>query len=271
MSILTQTNQFRKATPQPTSIITSADVNSVEINELRKQKEELLKQKAELEQSLALQTALQASRKIQSQHDKVEALKAKVQPDDKSGVSIIRNMPTNNDLMENSMLAILNAKRESKGLPAFASYGDAMNAPSNIPDPKPMERISLVPTTKIDPVTPLDKLAELWLDYEQRPLRADCPVYQIVSGSYFIAYNKSRAYVQKMNGEVAILVFGDNLYGDMALMSIIPNESFRDISRSEFDSIVKSKPSYKDLFLAFSKFRNCQNVYLPMENVVQIW
>ena len=74
-----------------------------------------------------------------------------------------------------------------------------------------------------------------------------------------------------MNGEVNILVVGDNLYGDMALMSIIPNKSFRDLTKAEFDSIVRSKPSYCDLFKAFSKFRNCQNVYLDMNNSIPVW
>jgi hypothetical protein len=263
-------NQFRKvATPQPTDIISSTDVNSAEINELRKEKDELLKQKADLEQSLALQ----ASRKIQSEHDKTEAFKSKVQPveQDKTGITIHRNTLTQADLVECQMLAILNANRTNKGLPPFKDYDSYLGsfAPASA---QPLSSTSIVPTTKIDPVTPLDKIAELWLDFEGRPLKAGGQVWQIVNGGYYIGWNTSRCYIQKTEtNEVNILVLGDTQYGDSSLMSMIPNKSFRDLTRTEVDNIIAGKPSYKDLFKVYSKLRNLQNVYIDVKNALPVW
>ena len=170
------------------------------------------------------------------------------------------------------MLAVLNAERERKGQKPFESYKQYLASFSDTPVPMTGNKVSIVSTTGTDPVTPLDKLAELWLDYEGRPLKAEGDVYQIVNGKYFLCWNKSRCYVQRVDtNEVSILVTGDRLYGDCALMSIIPNKSFRDLTRAEFDSIIKGKPTYKDLFKAYSKFRNCQNVYLDIKNALPIW
>jgi hypothetical protein len=276
MSISTAVgNQFRKvATPQPSNIISAADVSSPEINELRKINEQLKAQVADKQKELADNLALQESRLIQSQHDKAEALKAKVQSveQDTSGISIVRNNLTQSDLIECQMLAILNAKRVSTGQQPYKDYTEYLNSFIDTPAPITAERISIVPTTKNDPVTPLDKLAELWLDYEGRPLKANGDVYQIVNGGYYLCWNKSRCYIQKTEtSDVNILVIGDTQYGDSILMAMIPNKSFRDLTRAEVDNIIKGKPSYKELFKVYSKLRNFQNVYLDVKNALPVW
>ena len=103
MSISTTAkNQFRKvATPQAT-IVSSADVNSSEIETLRKANADLKQQVETKQKELENAIALQAARKIQAEHDRAEFIKSKVQAveQDKTGVSIVRNMPTKEDLVE---------------------------------------------------------------------------------------------------------------------------------------------------------------------------
>jgi hypothetical protein len=233
---------------------------------------DLKKQKSELEQTLTLL----AARKVQSEHDKAEAIKQHTNiADDGTHVSIVRNNPSNLDIAECSMLAILNAKQVRKGLAPFKNYsvylGDG-TPPEITPDPLTLGKRSVVPTTKVDPVTPLDKLAELWLDYEGRPLRAEGDVYLIVNGGYYIGWNKSRCYIQKQDdNNLNVLVAGDRLYGDSSVMQIIPNKSFRDLTRAEVDNIIKGKPTYSDLFKVYSKFQNWQNVCIDITKAQAVW
>ena len=271
MSITKQMrNQLLTPKVQP-AIISSSQVNSPEIEALRKANAELKQQVETKQKELESNLALQAARKIQADHDRAESIKAKQQAPDKTGISIVRNNPTNADMVEAGMLAILNAKREREGLRPVKSYMDYLASFQDTPAKPDANKISIVPNTGVDPVTPLDKLVELSLDYSGRPLKAQCEVYQVVNGGYFVAYNKFRCYIQKLNKEVNILVQGDTLYGDMSLMSIIPNKSFRDLTRGEFDNIIKSKPTYADLFMVYSKFRNCQNVQLDTKNALPVW
>ena len=104
-------------------------VSSTAINELRKMNAELKAQveakNQELDQALSIETA----RKVQAAHDKAEAIKSKVSPqDDKTGVSIIRNGITNQDIAEAGMLCILNAERNRKGLEPYKSYAEYLDA-----------------------------------------------------------------------------------------------------------------------------------------------
>ena len=162
------------------------------------------------------------------------------------------------------MLQILNAKRVSKGLAPFKNYSDYIA-------PVKTEFITQA-NNKSDPVTPLNKLGDESLDFGGQPLKANGNVYHIISGGYYVAWNKSRCYIQKQEtSEVDILVHGDTLYGESALMSMIPNKSFRDLTRMEVDSIVSGKPSYKSLFMAYSKLRNFQNVTIDTLNALPIW
>jgi hypothetical protein len=252
----------------PASQLTT--VSSKEIKELQAENAELQAKKNELEATLSLQ----AARKVQSDHDKSKAdairLKLEAVEDDKTGISIHRNTLTKADLMECQMLAILNEKRTNKGLVPYKDY-DAYLAAQEPASAKPLPSKSLVPTTKSDPLTPLEKIAELSLDYAGRPLQAAGQVYNIVSGGYFVCYNVSRCYIQKANGEVNILVRGDTLYGDSSVMQMIPNKSFHDLTRAEFDNIIKSKPTYAELFQVYSKFRNCQNVVIDTNNAQAVW
>jgi hypothetical protein len=224
-----------------TTIATSKQLakDAKELVEAQTLNTELKKQKSELEQTLTLQ----AARKVQSEHDKEQAKEHF--KDDKTGISIVRNNPSNLDLMEGSMLAILNAKQVAKGLEPFKNYSEYLGdgtLPEIAPDPLTLGKRSVVPTTKVDPVTPLDKLAELWLDYEGRPLRAEGDVYLIVNGGYYIGWNKSRCYIQKQDdNNLNVLVAGDRLYGDSSVMQIIPNKSFRDLTRAEVDNITKAQ------------------------------
>jgi BMFP domain-containing protein YqiC len=230
--------------------------------QLRKDNEALTQKKNELEERLTLQ----AARKVQSEYDKALAAQAK---EDNSGVSITRNVLTQADLIEVQMLAIVNNKRASKGLEPFKDYAAYLASF----EPTTLGQKINPPSEKVDPVTPLDKLIEQMYDAnEGRPVKAQGEVYQVVSGGYYIGWNKSRAYIQKVDtGGVSILVHGDTLYGDSALMSIIPNKSFRDLTRAEVDNILKGKPSYKDLFKAYSKLQNYQNVYLDTKNALPVW
>jgi hypothetical protein len=167
------------------------------------------------------------------------------------------------------MLAIVNSKRVNKGLEPFKDYASYLASF----EPTTLGQKVNPPTEKVDPVCPLDKLIEQMYDAnEGRPVRAQGEVYQVVSGGYYIGWNKSRAYIQKaVTNDVNILVAGDRLYGDCSLMSIIPNKSFRDLTRAEVDNIIKGKPSYKDIFKAYSKFTNYQNVYLDTKTALPVW
>lgn len=249
---------------------------SASINELRQLNADLRKQIAEkqkeLDQTLQDKLTLDNARKVQAEYDKLEAAKAKEKANDKTGISIVRNTLTKADLAEVQILAILNAEQTRKGLKSYSNYDDYLATYTDTPMTQPSTRISIVPATNNDPVTPLDKIVEASLDYAGRPLQAAGEVYLIVSSGYYVAWNRSRCYVQKQDSDaVNILVAGDRLYGELTTMAIIPNKRFRDLTRAEFDSIVKGKPAYNDLFKAFSKTQNFQNVQLNTRNAVPVW
>jgi hypothetical protein len=249
------------------------NVRTDSTSELNKLKAELDRSKAELAQkkeALEKVLTLEAARKVQSEHDKAEALKQKVAEQDNSGVSIIRNGLTQADLVEVQLLAIVNNKRVSKGLLPFNSYSEYLAVYDN---PATLGQKINPPAEKVDPVAPLDKLIEQRYDADEgRPVKAQGEVYLIATQGYYIGWNRSRAYIQKVESdEVNILVAGDRLYGDSSVMTIIPNKSFRDLTKAEVDNIVKAKPAYKDLFKAYSKFQNYQNVYLDTQKSVAVW
>ena len=233
------------------------------IEEARQLNQDLRNNKSEMEHNLSLQSA----RKIQGEHDRAEAIKAKT---DKTGVSIMRNGLTNENIVESAMLSLLNQKQTAKGLPTFKSYSEYIGM--NDLTATPYNDNSIVPTTTNDPVTPLDKIVEASLDYAGRPLLAGGEVFHIVSGGYYVAWNRSRCYLQNEDtNEINILVVGDRLFGELSTMAVIPNKSFRDLTKPEFDSIVSGKPAYKDLFKVFSKTQNFQNVQLNLKNTLPVW
>jgi hypothetical protein len=227
----------------------------------------LLEKKSELEHRLTLQE----SRKVQSEHDRTQAVKAKV-AEDKTGISIIQNTIGTADVAEMAMLSILNAKQVAKGLEPFKNYQSYLGVcPADQSTPI-QEDNCIVPSTKNDPLTPLDKIVAASYDYNGRPLLAAGDVYHIVAGGYYIGWNRSRCYVQNPNtNEINILVSGDRLYGDACTMAIIPNKSFRDLTRAEFEGIVNAKPAYNKLFRVFSKTQNFQNVQLNIKAAVPVW
>lgn len=247
---------------------------SAELTDEQKLNKELHQQVEAKKKELESALTLQAARKVQSEHDKITAAKAKAQPEhDTTSLSIVRNTVTSEDMIEAAMLSILNAKRATRGLEPFKSYAAYLGIDETpAPPATPGNQISIVPTTTNDPVTPLDKIVELSLDYAGRPLAAAGDVYLIAAQGYYIGWNTSRCYIQKAsNSEVNILVAGDRLYGELTTMAIIPNKTYRDLTKAEFDSIVQGKPAYNDLFKVFCKTQNFQNVHLNTRNAIPVW
>ena len=183
---------------------------------------------------------------------------------DNDGITVNTKPVTNADMVEAAMLHILNSKLIEQGKPTYKSYSDYINPPKNY--------VVNQEEKNIDPVTPLNKIEAEALDFGGQPLKAKGEVYHIVSGGYYIGFNKSRCYIQKDDSnEVNILLHGNKNYGDSSVMAMIPNKSFRDVTKAELDSIVKGKPAYKDVFQAYSKCKNFQNVVLDTTNATSIW
>ena len=198
-----------------------------------------------------------------------QALKAQAQASkvngDNDGITVNTTHLTNADIAEAGMLLVLNAKRVAKGLAPYKDYSEYVGKPKNYV-------VNTETSQKIDPVTAFSKLESEALNFGGQPLKAKGEVYHIILGGYTIGYNKSRCYIQKDGvNQAYILVHGNTLYGESAVMNMIPNKSFRDLTREEVDSIVSSKPAYKDLFRVYSKLTNFQNVVIDVQNALPVW
>jgi hypothetical protein len=252
-----------KITPQESGMraIMSAQLNKIKQetwSDLDRLKKELSEKQAELAELATKNSAV--DQVLSPQVEKPATLESSVEPPDNTGVSIYRNTLSQADLIEVQMLAVLNNKRVSKGLLPFNSYSEYLEMYGNTP----LGPIVNPPAEKVDPLTPLMDLGSPMVDNnELAPVRAQGEVFLIATQGYYLGWNKSRCYIEKTDGgELNILVAGDRLYGDMATMNMIPNKSFRDLTKAEVDSILKGKPSYNDLFKAYSKFQ-CQRGVKP--------
>lgn len=238
---------------------------------------------AELELNKELQKkvetlTLEAARKIQSEHDKAESKLVKMEKrtittiDGKEveAPAAVTDAPTG---YWQGIVSLVNNQRVRENKRPFATYQEFLDAPKEEPE----RNITWTKSTDVnallaDPVTPLDTIITDASIYGKRPLLAGGEVYCIASEGYYIGWNKSRCYIQQtLDNEVNILVRGDRLYGADTRMTILPNDTFRDLTREEVDSIIKGKPSYSKLFEVFSKFQNHQNVQLDITKAIPVW
>lgn len=263
------------ATPQ--NVVSSRSIIQKTIDDLKKDNETLRKQEEELKTQLSIAEA----RKVQSEHDKVQSIidRNMMKTADGKIVEKPKMVEDAPNLYAAGLVSLNNMERVRNGLAPFNTYAEYVK---DLTEPQPRQ-ISITrparPEPATDPVTPLKDLVQS-SKISYTPKLAGGDVYQIISGGYYLGWNKSRCYIQKIGmksnksdtSSVNILIKCDTNHGEQIVMSIIPTAaSVGDLTRAEVDNIIKSKPSYHDLFEIYSKFQNWDMVYLDLSKAVAVF